>query len=193
MTSRNRPIGYEDATAEQMLPDVRRRINQAVKANAWPLYLYGPVGSGKTCAAAVLFGATRRLPLWFRADDLLLGMAFGRSNGVRVEQMTLLGHREFKTLAWDRFAAQVADSSCVYLDDLGIRKPTESMQQGLFDLMEWRRGKPLVITSNKSPEVIGAIYDDRILSRLSAGTVLEIVGPDRREGTGYRVQATTGV
>ena len=67
------------------------------------------------------------------------------------------------------------------------------MQQGLFDLMEWRRGKPLVITSNKSPEDIGAIYDDRILSRLSAGTVLEIVGPDRREGTGYRVQATTGV
>ena len=63
--------------------------------------LYRAVGSGKTFAAAVLFRATQRLPLGFRADDLLLGMVFGRFNGVRVEQRTLLGDREFKTPEWD--------------------------------------------------------------------------------------------
>ena len=57
------------------------------------------------------------------------------------------------------------------------------MQHTLFHLIEWRCGKPLVITSNKSPEEIEAIYDDQIPGRLSAGTVLEIVGPDRSEGT----------
>ena len=155
--------------------------------------LYGPAGSGKTFAAAVLFGATRRLPLGFRADDLLLGMVSGRPNGVRVEQMTLLGDREFKTPGWDRITARIANVSCLQQDDLSVRDPTESMQHTLFHLIEWRCGKPLVITSNKSPEEIEAIYDDQIPGRLSAGTVLEIVGPDRSEGTGYRVQFTIRV
>ena len=64
------------------------------------------------------------------------------------------------------------------------------MQHTLFHLIKWRCGKPLVITSNKSPKDIEAIYDDQIRGRQSAGTVLEIVGSDGSEGTGDCVQFT---
>ena len=184
-----RPLGYEDADADMISPDLRRRLNQAISRKVWPFYLYGPVGTGKTCAAAVMFGAATRLPLWFRADDLLQNMSFGRGNGVRIEQMGLLRDRAFRTLPWDKFSARMNDAPCVFLDDLAVRKPTEAMQQSLFDLFEWRRGKPFVITSNKSPEELTLLYDERILSRVNAGTVIEVSGTDRRRGTGFRVKA----
>jgi len=81
----------------------------------------------------------------------------------------------------------------VILDDLGLRPPTDTMYQSLFDVLEWRKGKPLLITSNKSPEDLALLYDDRIKSRLRAGTVVNMDGPDRRAAKGFRIDARQAV
>jgi len=185
---RHRPPGYGYASAAQCGAELIADFRQVVDRKAWPLYIHGTTGVGKSCAAAVLFGAYRQRPLWFRADDLLLSMAFGRANGVRVERCDN-GQLSFETVDWPRFARKMRNVNCVFLDDLGVRKPTEAMHQALFDLMEWRQDDsplPFVITSNQPPEEIGKTYDDRIYSRLMAGSVIEMTGADQREGRGYR-------
>ena len=75
------------------------------------------------------------------------------------------------------------------LDDLGVRKPSEGMFHLLFDVLEIRKARPTVITSNKTLDELCEIYTDgRIYSRLAAGTVMTIGGEDRRiDGDGMVV------
>jgi hypothetical protein len=51
-----------------------------------------------------------------------------------------------------------------------------------------RKGRPVVIVSNHDLRKLSEIYDERIVSRLSAGTVLEIRGQDRRRNTGRKMR-----
>ena len=76
----------------------------------------------------------------------------------------------------------------LFLDDLGVRPPTPPMLQAIFDVLEMRKGRPVVIVSNHDLRKLSEIYDERIVSRLSAGTVLEIRGQDRRKNTGRKMR-----
>ena len=55
---------------------------------------------------------------------------------------------------------------------------------GQFEVMQEflnrRQGKPTVITGNMSIEQIAKVYDDRVASRIAAGTLIEIDGDDKR-------------
>lgn len=76
---------------------------------------------------------------------------------------------------------KAADASLLVLDDLGIRKPSEGMFHLLFDVLELRKTKPTIITSNKTIDELSDHYTDgRIYSRLAAGTVMQMTGKDRR-------------
>lgn len=178
----NRPRGYEFATTEAICPHVRAAMNRVAKTQQWPITLIGGVGTGKTSAAACMFGAFRRRPMWHRADDLLLSIAMGRVSGIEIEQLNEWGELRRTSIPFSRFVSRVDGASCVFVDDLGTRSPTEAMYQALFDLLEWRKNKPLVITTNKGLGAIAALYDDRIASRLRAGTVIVMNGTDRRTG-----------
>jgi DNA replication protein DnaC len=149
---------------------LRRLNNLPHDQSEWPLYMYGRPGTGKTCLAALIYAAYKRQPLWRRADELLIEIGTSRADGYGTLKTKLDG------------------SPCVFLDDLGVRPPTEAMTQALFDLMELRTRRPLVIVSNHTPDALAKIYDERIVSRITAGTTLEIVGQDRRVGQGKRYQ-----
>ena len=172
----NLPPGYTHAKWESV-PDasrlrgmLRRLNNLPHDQSEWPLYMYGRPGTGKTCLAALIYAAYNRQPLWRRADELLIEIGTSRADGYGTLKTKLDG------------------SPCVFLDDLGVRPPTEAMTQALFDLMELRTRRPLVIVSNHTPDALAKIYDERIVSRITAGTTLEIVGQDRRVGQGKRYQ-----
>jgi chromosomal replication initiation ATPase DnaA len=57
----------------------------------------------------------------------------------------------------------------------------------VFRLLNERKDKPTIITSNLSPENIAELHDERIASRLRAGTVIEVTADDRRQGRRLRV------
>jgi len=132
-------------------------------APRFPIYVTGSVGTGKTGLAAVMYRIAQR-PIWRRADSFLLDLSMGRSDDTYRSEV--------------RKAAQ---ASLLVLDDLGIRKPSEGMFHLLFDLLELRKTKPTIITSNKTLDELSDQYTDgRIYSRLAAGTVMTIAGEDRR-------------
>ena len=175
-----KPRGYSGATREQIRPKQRAEIKAACESGLWPLILAGSVGTGKTCAAAVIYGCFGQLPMWYRADDLLMSMAIGRSGSVRVEAMNDLGELVTSEIQYNKFVGRITNRSAVFLDDLGTRKSSEATYQALFDLLEWRKGRPLIITTNKTLAELAALYDDRIADRLAAGSVVKFTGPSRR-------------
>lgn len=167
------PEGYEHASWDRVnQPD---RIQSAVKTvwqeRRFPLYIHGPTGTGKSCLAALVFSMLHHMPMWRRADEFLIDIATKRNDG------------------WGALKEKIRHSPCLFLDDLGLRPPTESMFHALFDVMELRANRPLVICSNKTLSQLAALYDDRIISRLSAGTQLLIDGEDRRKATGRKIRA----
>lgn len=103
-------------------------------------------------------------PLWRRGDSCLLNLSHGRYDGDYAAEIR-----------------KVTECSLLILDDLGLRKPSEGMFHMLFDILEIRKRKPTVITSNHSPDALAEVYGDgRIYSRLQRATVLHVVGNDRR-------------
>lgn len=129
----------------------------------FPIYITGSVGTGKTGLASVMYRIARR-PIWRRADSFLLDLSMGRSDTTYRDELR-----------------KAADASLLVLDDLGIRKPSEGMFHLLFDVLELRKMKPTIITSNKTLDELSDHYTDgRIYSRLAAGTVMTIGGDDRR-------------
>ena len=168
---RRLPKGYEFADWAQVrqAEQVRQMLRAVQREAAWPLYIYGNPGSGKTCIAALIYEAFTRRPMWSRADDFLLEYV-DRGDGRKALQ------------------AKVEGTPCLFLDDLGVRPPTPPMLQAIFDVLEMRKGRPVVIVSNHDLRKLSEIYDERIVSRLSAGTVLEIRGQDRRKNTGRKMR-----
>lgn len=169
--ARQLPEGYEFADWSQVrqAEQVRQMLRSVQRDAAWPLYIYGNPGSGKTCIAALIYEAFTRRPMWSRADDFLLEYV-DRGDGRKALQTKVKG------------------TPCLFLDDLGVRPPTPPMLQAIFDVLEMRKGRPVVIVSNHDLRKLSEIYDERIVSRLSAGTVLEIRGQDRRKNTGRKMR-----
>ena len=71
VVARQLPEGYEFADWSQVRQSeqVRQMIVSTVKQKAWPLYIHGNPGSGKTCIAALAYEMCGRRPMWSRADD----------------------------------------------------------------------------------------------------------------------------
>ena len=176
-----RPIGYENALRSEIPEEQRATIRNACNQERWPLILSGSFGSGKTCAAACLYGQFSHLPMWYRCDDLLLQLATGRMGMITTEYLNDLGELTTAEVTYTKFVQRLGERSALFLDDLGIRKPTEAMYQAFFNILEWRKNKPLIITSNKSFSEIAQLYDDRIADRLAVGTLVKFTGRSRRQ------------
>lgn len=66
------------------------------------------------------------------------------------------------------------------IDEIGTRESTHHRYDTMHGLLEARKGKPMIITGNLPIETVATVYDDRVASRLCAGTMVRIIGDDRR-------------
>jgi DNA replication protein DnaC len=155
---------------------VRAAIRQVVTGSSpWPLFLHGPAGVGKTCAALCLF---ERVPggLYYSASEFATYLAdagMGRlSSGEPGRARTLWPHA-----IWER----ALRAPLFILDELGCR---DQVSDHAFEVtkrvLDVRLGKPVVAISNHNLEGVARLYDDRVASRLAAGTVVEVLGDDLR-------------
>jgi hypothetical protein len=140
----------------------------------WPLYLHGPSGTGKTCAGLCLID--------FAGGDYYT-VADLHDTVIRAQQGRLiyrnLGHAG--TIWPSGLWGQIAQAPLVVLDELGCReRVSDAHYETVKRCIDARHNKPFVVISNLAIAEVGAVYDDRIFSRLGAGTVLELAGPDRR-------------
>lgn len=156
-------------------PDLAAGMNAVLTGeSAWPLVLLGGVGVGKTYAALALLDAIGGGCRYFTLSDMCSDLiAAGNSELYRG------GERITVSAFWHDWRGSV----CVVVDEVGARDQVSDFQretlQRAIDQRERIRG-PAVFVGNLDLPRLAQLYDDRIASRLAAGTVLSVEGPDRR-------------
>lgn len=155
--------------------ELRKVIRDLVSGEApWPLVLYGPAGTGKTCAALCLLDYAGGI--YFTVSDLCNKLI--QSQQGRLEWT----HEGRGGVVWpDAFWHKIGTARLAVLDELGCReKVSDAHYEAVKQFVDERAFKPFVAITNLSLQQLGATYDDRILSRLAAGTKVQLGGPDRR-------------
>lgn len=158
-----------------MATEVRQVVRQLVAGEKpWPLVMMGSPGSGKTCTALCLldYVGGEYYTVWSLCD-LLVQSQQGR--------LEIESNGEIRRTYPAQFWGRVARSPLVVLDELGCRdRASDHHFECVKNLIDARHGKPLVVVSNHQLDDLARLYDDRIASRLAAGTVVEVGGKDRR-------------
>jgi DNA replication protein DnaC len=142
----------------------------------WPFFCHGPAGTGKTCAALCLLDHLAGGGEYHTAASLAELLA-------QAQQGRLTWYREgYGGTVWPEKVWEGVRREClVVLDELGAReKVSDHQYECVKRLLDERQGRPLVALSNLDLQALARVYDDRIASRLAAGTVLRLEGEDRR-------------
>ena len=141
----------------------------------WPLLLSGAVGIGKTRACLCFHD-------WFggRYDEL----------ATYADEFACVRRGEFRDLRWIHvpkvferdWIKMMRAERLLIVDDIGRRaRESDHVVDTLIRLLICREGgHPMVLVTNLTPEEIQANYDDRIASRMVAGTVVNIESVDQR-------------
>jgi DNA replication protein DnaC len=154
-------------------PALREAISAAAEGRAeWPLFITGPAGTGKTCAALVLLDHAGGL--YFTAAGLCEEL-------IRAQQGRLFGRQSGHPIWPEQLWAELGRTALVVLDEIGSReKVSDFAYETVKRVLDVREGLPLVAISNLDLATVAQVYDDRVVSRLAAGTVLRLQGQDRR-------------
>lgn len=144
---------------------------------AWPLYLFGPVGRGKSFSAALVYVRWTGSAMFLTYSDLIaLSIRADKEGTV---SRTLPGGQivEYAAGGWWKW---LADVQLLVVDEIGTGMAHEWRCEMLWKCLELRKQKPLILTGNLSLEGIGQQFDARIKSRILAGTAIELAGVDQR-------------
>lgn len=183
---RDFPDGYAEVTRDGISPKTRKALEQVIKDNRWPILIYGGTGTGKTCAMAWYYTRWRGPARWYDAGEYCQRIQRCRRNGSIVEECD---GRAYDVYEHTMQRIDNEPHRLVCIDDFGLRSSSDSVYEILLGLIDRRKGKPTIITSNRGPSELVEIYDERIVSRLLAGTTIEVTGPDQRRAQGIRLKA----
>ena len=126
----------------------------------WPLFCCGPAGTGKTSAG--LYLADRA------AGDTKM---FTFAALCELARLAKFEPSSIEALIWHDWGKW----RLIIIDEVGTRDTaSDHAYETLLGAIDRRRGKPLAVFSNDDLPKIAKLYDDRIASRLSAGTVVSL-------------------
>lgn len=166
-------------------PRVREQIPAQILAafdlvaagkSPWPLFISGPAGCGKSCAA-----------LYFcdRATGRICMRDFPEICR-ELQRATMGANWEFGTHGERQVTPEVfwrdwARWDFAVIDELGTRNAVTDFQyESAKRLIDARYDSPTVFISNHGLERIAELFDDRIASRLAGGTVVNVASEDQR-------------
>jgi DNA replication protein DnaC len=154
-------------------PALREAIRALVAGNApWPLCVMGPAGCGKTCASLCVLDHLHR-GFYYTAESLC-------ETVIQAQQGDLFSPNGRKVCAatlWE----ELQETPLVVLDEIGSRDRVSDFHFNTIKrVLDIREGRPLICLSNLNLVELSKIYDDRVVSRLVAGTVVMLKGEDRR-------------
>lgn len=156
---------------------MRDAIRECQSTGRWPLYLWGTTGTGKTCAAAVAYRLWRPSAWWMSLSELCDIL-----KGFSTSPLQLIRGGDYNVeVSLAGFWKRLSNIGLVVIDEIGTRDASAHRYDAFRDLLETRKGKPLILTGNLDPiSVLLRTYDERIQSRIAAGMLVEVKGPDRR-------------
>ena len=148
----------------QITPALRNKLGRLASGlEPWPLYLFGPVGTGKTCAALAMCDASQEA-LYTTVRE----MADNTMAGTVAQLWELLRSYGFAVL-----------------DEIGTR--SSDLFYGIIkDFADIREhvGRVAIYGSNLTPDELCQTFDDRIADRLLCGTIFHLDGQSRRMPAG---------
>ncbi len=164
-----------DADWSLVKPELQVALREAVNGSKWPIYLYGDQGRGKTCAMAALYRKVDPCPSWVDMQRFIRNVQRTRtSEDHKIYDFTNHGSTEL-----DLFR-RFSDTALMLVDDVGIRAPSDSAFEVVYELVNRRGKRPAIYTSNISPDRLHTVYDGRVASRMLAGVAIHLTGKDRR-------------
>lgn len=138
----------------------------------WPVYLHGETGVGKTCAALCLVDAAGGI--YLTVEELCEKL-------ISAEHGSLVNPWSGKPMTKIGFWESLYTTQLLVLDELGARRMVSDFHfENVKRVLDQRENRPLVCISNLDLARLSEVYDDRLASRLGAGTVVELAGADRR-------------
>lgn len=141
----------------------------------WPMVLFGKSGVGKTCIALCIADVAAPVVKYFTMEDLV-----DELNEVHAGRVDDANGNKISSARWFEKAGE---ANLVVIDDIGTRAAVgDRHYNSLKRILDVREGRPTIVISNLPLHSLQEIYDDRVVSRLAAGTVIEIKGQDRRLG-----------
>jgi hypothetical protein len=143
----------------------------------WPLFLYGPAGSGKTCAALALTDLVQTT-FYGTPEDLCTIILKGGPRRWAPSKAEIVYRDDRPALV------AIPAERLVVLDELGARSKITDLHYSavkeFLDSRELGHNRVGIYISNLEPDKLVGVYDDRIASRLLCGTWFELAGKDRR-------------
>ncbi len=132
-----------------------------------PLFVYGTTGLGKTHLMGAVAHLARQLQPGLEVEYLSLEEFMGQM------------HAAISTGQLDAFSRRYESVGMLLLDDvqfLAGRRETQGELLRLFERMQMQ-GRQIVLTSDRPPSEIDDV-DDRLVSRLSGGLIVDVTAPD---------------
>ncbi len=154
-------------SSNRLAHSAAQRVADAPGAAYNPLFIYGESGLGKThLAAAIAYHARQAHPA------LRVELASAEEIVERLHRAVASGQR-------DQYTAHFQQVDLLLLDDVQFltgQRETQTELLRLFNLMQGG-GRQLVMTSDRPPSDIPDV-DQRLVSRLSGGLVVDVGAPD---------------
>lgn len=172
---RDAPEGV-DADWALVKPELQAALKAAVDGGKWPIYLFGDQGRGKTCAMAALFRKVDRAPSWVDMQRFIRNVQRTRT----AEDHKIYDFTQHGSTELDLFRKFVIDPALMLVDDVGIRAPSDSAFEVVYEIVNRRGKRPAIYTSNIAPDKLHTVYDGRVASRILAGVAIHLTGKDRR-------------
>ena len=194
VVERERRLPWSVAAIDRtMFNSSRQIIIQRATANdfRWPCCIYGEVGRGKTYLAAAIYMDWPGPAVWFTYTEFCRHVAQLKSTGELHFSTNDGASYEFSLDSWWEY---LTNAGLVVIDDIGVGKLEEARNEALWEILERRRHKPLILTSNLSPdntdkESLYGHFDTRVLSRIQGGECIQLGGYDLRASGGVRIEA----
>lgn len=164
---------YIDADTDSLNDDIRDKLLFELQPGQ-DVFMYGPVGVGKTFTMAALI-----------RDYVYEGYECERINFddfcVKVRSTMSPSSKQTE---WDMIEP-LKHVDKLFIDDLGLRSQQETQfsYQTFYSILNKRQERmlPTFISSNKSIGQLGQSFDARIASRLQTALIIEMNGEDRRK------------
>jgi DNA replication protein DnaC len=166
---RELPARYRSARIEDFSENARTAIEDWTRDLGDGLFLCGGAGVGKTHLAAAIVRSN--IECGRRAS-------FRRCAEVYAALREAIRIGDPESAIVDR----LVKTPLLVMDDLGSGSLSDHERRSTLEVLDQRANAllPTVVTSNWTIERIGDLMDERIRSRLSAFTALELQGRDRR-------------
>ena len=160
----------------------------------WPYLIWGNIGVGKSCLASAIYEQWSGTPQWpgtahwYRYSDFCRYCSHLKTDRQLSLQSSDGAFREYSYDTW--WNRHLANTGLVVIDDLGMGDVGNERNEFIFNLLEVRKGKPLIFTTNSTPHEMSdnrdikglrELFNPQVMSRLRSGTWMDpLVGRDLR-------------